>query len=72
MAEGGENLNKLVKIGYNTSTLVDEEIVHRISNAHSNLSPDNLRKQRLRLVKKRGIELSRVSRHKSAGLFVEE
>jgi hypothetical protein len=52
--------------------LGDEELGHRIFNVQSNLSPENLRKQLLRLVKKRIIELSLVSRHKLAELFVEE
>ncbi len=54
------------------STLGDEELSHRMSNLRSNISAENLRKQLLRLVKKRIIELSRISRHKLAGLFVDE
>jgi hypothetical protein len=54
------------------STLGDEELAHRIPKMQSNLSPENLRKQLLRLVKQRIIELSRISRHKLAGLFVDE
>ena len=54
------------------STLRDEELACRISKIKSNLSPENIRKQLLRLVKKRIIELSRISRNKLAGLYVEE
>ena len=53
-------------------TLGDEELALRISNIQSNLSPETLRKQLLRLLYKRIMELSRVSRHKLAGLYVEE
>jgi hypothetical protein len=54
------------------STLGDEELTHRISKIKSNLDPENLRKQMLKLVYKRIIELSRISKHKLAGLYVEE
>jgi hypothetical protein len=53
------------------NTLGDEELAHRISTIKSNLDAENLRKQ-LKLVYKRIIELSRISRHKLAGLFVDE
>jgi len=54
------------------STLRDEELARRISSIKSNLDAENLRKQLLKLVYKRVIELSRISRHKLAGLYVEE
>ena len=54
------------------NTLGDEELARRISNIKSNLDAENLRKQMLKLVYKRVIELSRISRHKLAGLYVEE
>jgi len=52
--------------------LGDGELAHRISEIHSNLCPEELRKQLLKLVIKRVIELSRISRQKLAELFVEE
>jgi hypothetical protein len=54
------------------NTLEDEELAHRISKIKSNIVAENLRKQLLKLVYKRIIELSRISRHRLAGLFVEE
>jgi hypothetical protein len=54
------------------STLGDEELAHRISKIKSTLDADSLRKQLLKLVYKRIIELSRISKHKLAGLYVEE
>jgi hypothetical protein len=57
---------------WTNSTLGDQELAHRISKLQSNLSPETLRKQLLRLVNKRILELSRISRHKLAGLFVDE
>ena len=54
------------------NTLGDEELARRISNIKSNLDAENLRKQMLKLLYKRVIELSRISRHKLAGLYVEE
>jgi hypothetical protein len=54
------------------TTLGDERLALRISKMQSDLSPGNLRKQLVSLVNKRVLELSRISRHKLAGLYVEE
>jgi hypothetical protein len=54
------------------TALGDERLALRISKMQSDLSPENLRNQLLKLVYKRIIELSRISRHKLAGLYVEE
>jgi hypothetical protein len=54
------------------STLGDEELARKVSKVKSNLDAENLRKQLIKLVYKRIIELSRISRHKLAGLYVEE
>jgi hypothetical protein len=54
------------------NTLGDEELAHRISKIKSNLDAENLRKQLEKLLYKRIIELSRIYRHKLAGLYVEE
>jgi hypothetical protein len=54
------------------STLGDEELARKVSKVKSNIDPENLRKQLIKLVYKRIIELSRISRHKLAGLYVEE
>jgi hypothetical protein len=54
------------------NTLGDEELAQRISKIKSNLDAENLRKQLEKLLYKRIIELSRISRHKLAGLYVEE
>ena len=54
------------------NTLGDEELAHRIYKIKSNLVAENLRKQLEKLLYKRIIELSRISRHKLAGLYVEE
>jgi tyrosine-protein phosphatase YwqE len=54
------------------STLGDEELAHRISKIKSNIVAENLSKQLEKLVNRRIIELSRISRHSLAGLYVEE
>jgi hypothetical protein len=54
------------------STLGDEELARKVSKVKSNLDSENMRKQLIKLVLKRVIELSRISRHKLAGLYVEE
>jgi hypothetical protein len=54
------------------STLGDEELARKVSQVKSNLDAENLRKQLIKLVYKRVIELSRISKHKLAGLYVEE
>ena len=54
------------------NTLGDEELAHRIYKIKSNLVAENLRKQLEKLVNRRIIQLSRISRHKLAGLYVEE
>jgi len=54
------------------NTLGDEELAHRKSKIKSNLVAENLRRQLEKLVNRRIIELSRISRHKLAGLYVEE
>jgi hypothetical protein len=54
------------------NTLEDEELAHRISKTKSNPVAENLRKQLIKLVNRRIIELSRISRHRLAGLYVEE
>jgi hypothetical protein len=53
-------------------TLGDEELAHKLSKLKSNLAPDRLRKQLLKTVNKRILELSRISRHRLAGLYVDE
>ena len=63
---------KLQKIEINSILLHFPRGARRISNIKSNLDAENLRKQMLKLVYKRVIELSRISRHKLAGLYVEE
>jgi hypothetical protein len=54
------------------STLGDEELARKVSEVKSNLDAENLRKQLIKLVNKRIIELSRISRHRLAGLYVDE